>query len=169
MPKYGQKRPKKWQKRPKKAAKRGKKKICDSSPLFWGKKFDFSAVFSLPSEFVFFQKIKNRVRFGRKIDVSGKQIRLGNFVFGQITENKLLFGFLDVFEISNVSHASMGQSFLLRLRPIPWTYRVIRMDKWGHRSIFVVFFFFFSFFFVFFFFFFCVFSFVALRGTVSAF
>ena len=105
MAKNGKKMAKKWQKRPKKAAKKGGKKICDSPPLFWGKKFDFSAVFSLPFEFVFFRKIKNRVRFGQKIDVSGKQIRLGNFVFGQITENKLLFGVFDVSEISHVSTA----------------------------------------------------------------
>ena len=64
--KMAKKWPKKWQKRPKKAAKKGKKKICDSPPLFWRKKFDFSVVFSPPSKFVFFKKSKIGCVLGAK-------------------------------------------------------------------------------------------------------
>ena len=66
MAKNGKKMAKKMAKKAKKGRKKGEKKNCDSPPLFWRKKFDFSVVFSPPSKFVFFKKSKIGCVLGAK-------------------------------------------------------------------------------------------------------
>ena len=89
--KKAKKMAKKAKKGRKKAAKRGKKKICDSPPLFWGKKFDFSVVFPPPFRIRLFQKIKNRLRVGPKNRCCGQTNQFGEFRFRANNREQIAF------------------------------------------------------------------------------